>query len=543
MDFRAILFDTRSIQNYIFSGNRLKTNIGASYLVDRVFSDALLPVIREALGEGELDDVTWRTVEDPDWSQMETRARVGYIGGGNALILFRPDETEDTLRDIVARFTRHLLAAYPGLRTGAAIGILSLDAAGRMTSPHDLTALVHQLKDEQNTVFPLVNVPYTGLTLSCEVNGEAAISYDRDEKRFFSAEVEAKLLADRKSDGHEAPAEAELWRKLKSVLPEEKAESFLAGFAFPMEIGELGQRETEDYIAIVHIDGNNMGQKFADCDNLTKRKNMSLSIRQATISAFTELLEKVEQEYDTYGSYLTLHTKDGKRFLPVRPLVLGGDDMTFVCAAKVAIPYAKFLMEALMEKHIPGCDGIASCAGIAILPSSYPFFRGYEMAEQLCGAAKKRMRVLQEKRDCDSCWLDFAMLHGEQAPTLEQIRAEEYGGVLGNLHFGPYRVDVGDGQADSLAALLCGVREMRSGSHRMPRNKIKELRRVLARGAHEQREFLAQLRYLGQSGEAMRLPQVEAWKPYEESLWHQGRTPYIDVIELLDYIPAEKGAE
>ena len=221
----------------------------------------------------------------------------------------------------------------------------------------------------------------------------------------------------------------------------------------------------------------------------------------------------------------------------MRPLVLGGDDMTFVCAAKVAIPYAKFLMENLMAR------GIASCGGIAILPSSYPFFRGYEMAEQLCGAAKNRMRALQAKKGCDSCWLDFAMLHGEQAPTLEQIRAEEYGGVLGNLHFGPYRVDVEENQADSLAALLCGVREMRSGSHRMPRNKIKELRRVLARGAHEQREFLAQLRYLGQSGEAMRLPQVAAWKPYEESLWHQGRTPYIDVIELLDYIPAEKGAE
>lgn len=541
MDFRAILFDTRSIQNYIFSGNRLKTNIGASYLVDRVFSDALLPVIREALGEGELDDVTWRTVEDPDWSQMETRARVGYIGGGNALILFRPDETEDTLRDIVARFTRHLLAAYPGLRTGAAIGILSLDAAGRMTSPHDLTALVHQLKDEQNTVFPLVNVPYTGLTLSCEVNGEAAISYDRDEKRFFSAEVEAKLLADRKSDGHEAPAEAELWRKLKSVLPTDKAASFLAGFAFPMEIGELGQRETEDYIAIVHIDGNNMGQKFADCDTLTKRKNMSLSIRQATISAFTELLEKVEQEYDTYSSYLTLHMKDGKRFLPVRPLVLGGDDMTFVCAAKVAIPYAKFLMEALMEKHIPGCDGIASCAGIAILPSSYPFFRGYEMAEQLCGAAKASMRPLYNETKQDSCWLDFALLHGEQAPTLEQIREQEYHGALGNMHFGPYRVDAPAVQEKSLAALLQGVSSLRQS---MPRNKIKELRRVLARGAHEQREFLAQIHYLHQAGESIHLPQVEAWAAYENNLWRNGATPYVDAIELIDYIPSsEEGME
>ena len=541
MEFRAILFDTRSIQRYIFSGNRLKTNIGASYLVDRVFSDALLPVIREVLGEDELDDTTWLAEENPDWTKMETKARVGYIGGGNALVLFQPDTEEDILREVVACFTKHLLVAYPGLKTGAAIGTLFLDAAGKMAAPHDLTALVHALKDGQNTVFPVVNVPYTGLTLSCEVNGEAATVYDRDEKRFFSAEVEAKLLADRKSNEQEAPAEAELWRKLRSVLPAEKADSFLDGFTFPMEIGELGQRETEDYIAIVHIDGNNMGQKFADCDTLTKRKNMSRSIRQATITAFTELLEKVEQEYDTYNNYLTLHTKDGKRFLPVRPLVLGGDDMTFVCTAKVAIPYAKFLMEALMKKHIPGCDGIASCAGIAILPSAYPFFRGYEMAEQLCGAAKASMRPLYNEAKQDSCWLDFALLHGEQAPTLEQIREQEYHGALGNMHFGPYRVDAPATQEKSLAALLQGVSSLRRS---MPRNKIKELRRVLARGAHEQREFLAQVHYLQQAGESIRLPQVEAWAAYEKNLWLNGATPYVDAIELIDYIPSgEEGME
>ena len=50
--YKAILFDTRSIQRYIFSGNRLKTNIGASYLVDRVFDDVLLPAVREMRAGG-----------------------------------------------------------------------------------------------------------------------------------------------------------------------------------------------------------------------------------------------------------------------------------------------------------------------------------------------------------------------------------------------------------------------------------------------------------------------------------------------------------
>ena len=39
---RALLFDTRSIQRYICSGDRLRTNIGASYIVDRLFDDILI---------------------------------------------------------------------------------------------------------------------------------------------------------------------------------------------------------------------------------------------------------------------------------------------------------------------------------------------------------------------------------------------------------------------------------------------------------------------------------------------------------------------
>ena len=42
MSVWAILFDTRSIQRYIFSGAKLKTNVGASHIVGNVFQNILV---------------------------------------------------------------------------------------------------------------------------------------------------------------------------------------------------------------------------------------------------------------------------------------------------------------------------------------------------------------------------------------------------------------------------------------------------------------------------------------------------------------------
>ena len=127
--YKAILFDTRSIQKYIFSSNQLKTNIGASYLVDTVFEEMLLPAVCEILGTDTLDDTSWKRPEDTDWSSMTAAARVGYIGGGNALLILRAETTKETMCAIVTAFTEQLLVRAPGLRTGAAMGEAAGDAA------------------------------------------------------------------------------------------------------------------------------------------------------------------------------------------------------------------------------------------------------------------------------------------------------------------------------------------------------------------------------------------------------------------------------
>ena len=91
-NFNALLFDTRSIQRYIFSGNKLRTNVGASYIVDRIFFDELIDGVLKKMFPGEKfpsDNDAWEPAKDESkpWEKMQDCC-VAYVGGGNALILF-----------------------------------------------------------------------------------------------------------------------------------------------------------------------------------------------------------------------------------------------------------------------------------------------------------------------------------------------------------------------------------------------------------------------------------------------------------------------
>lgn len=531
----ALLFDTRSIQRYIYAGNRLKTNIGASYLVDTVFTQELFPVVAEALPDGGIDTDSWQEKLPVEKLQQPQQCVVASNGGGNALLLFSKDVTEETLLQIVRTFTENLLVTRPGLHVGAARGEMNLDPA---VFQQDLGKLFQKLKANQNVVFPQVNVPYTGLTLSCEVNGEAANYFDAHQQvrpdggevRFYSQEVAVK-----------AKAAVKATENLQKKYPD-----IAASYTFPLEIDRLGQKESENYYSIVHIDGNNMGEKFRGCHTQEERSHLSENVRRKTEGCFGRLLESIDAEYASYRDFLDLvpDAHEEKRRMPIRPIILGGDDVTFVCPAKVAIRYTKRFMEAMMDPDaVPGIDAEAAkridcCAGIAIVKTTYPFFRGYELAEQLCDAAKVRMRQTKQEDNAATSWLDFAILHGEQAPTLEQIREQEYNSVRGNMHFGPYQVCHTEGTAPKehrydIEQLIEAVHQLQDGC--MAHGKAKELRDVLQHGKHDAQRFLLQLDHMNQE-----LPDIREWDVYaepENALWSGGRTPYVDAIELMDFIP------
>lgn len=245
---------------------------------------------------------------------------------------------------------------------------------------------------------------------------------------------------------------------------------------------------------------------------------------------------------DRFGKTLELDQSLEQSTLPIRPLIIGGDDITFVCPANMALMFTKTLTESLSrETPLDAPEHLTSeysrrmdcCAGISILSTAYPFFRGYTLTEQLCDAAKRSMRQSEEE---GTSWLDFAILHGEQAPTLDQFRAEEYLGERGELHFGPYRVGNPNDDRFNVENLLeCTARFKDERNRSIAKNKIKELRSVLQHGEEDAARFFQQSAYQKQS-----LPKIAAWRLYaEQNGWVKGRTPYIDAIELTDFYEPE----
>lgn len=526
----AILLDTRSIQKYVFGCNRLKTNTGASYLVDGIFTEAMVNVLKQS--GLKMPEKDWKEAGKLEMSEKATiECEIAYIGGGNMLVLVRKgEESLRICRELVQKWSLKVLLEAPGLKTGAAIGEIDLGDANFQAS---LNALYKQLKENQNNVLPQVDLPYTGFSVECDYSGKAANVYNKDYKRLVSAEVEAKTAA------YDA-ADKKIKKNFSEVLGDE--------YDFCSELESLGYKDGESYICVIHIDGNNMGVKFSNCRNMQERKNLSKKVQKTVEHAFGYLIKKIVTEYDSYAEVLDMRAlKQGnKRLLPLRPIIIGGDDITFICPGRMGLQYAQAFIEYvnsedLLDKdlynHIKKETGkqinrsLSCCAGVAIVPAKYPFFRAYELAEQLCDEAK----ALSRKDDGN--YLDFAILHGEKYGDIQMLRKEQYESANGNLHYGPYNVLGDKTDKHSVKGLLALSAKL--AADKMPRNKVKELRRVLHEDKHSMSIFLENCPELCELiKKENKLTSVTA-----DDMWDKdaAATRYIDAIEVIDFnYPDEK---
>lgn len=212
------------------------------------------------------------------------------------------------------------------------------------------------------------------------------------------------------------------------------------------DIGDIASGN--NWIAIVHADGNGLGNIV----RLIGRKPdvlkaFSSALNEATCSSAQEAFKAVEPVF-----------RDNK-FIPIRPIVLGGDDMTVVIRGSLAMEYTSAYLEAFerntkeifgkIVSQYPNLDeaqrcileaGLTACAGIAFVKSSYPFYYGYHLAESLCAKGKMDAKGFDGKR-APSC-LMFHKVQDSFVENYDDIIHRELIPYAGNTFvFGPYYLE------------------------------------------------------------------------------------------------------
>ncbi|MFB2981916.1 hypothetical protein [Microseira sp. BLCC-F43] len=485
----ATVIDPTGIQPYIFGSNRLRENIGGSYLVDRATDEWVKWALRQKFGENVYIPLT-QPEKQIDRDNLD--AELVYTGGGNAVILFKD-------RDCAVKFTRTLsekiLREAPGLKIVVAHS-QPFEWGNSLWEVIDcLMKELERKKREYNPSVPLLGL---GVTASCLSTGLVAVDtsdrYSVPTSYPVSREIVEKLrTVDSKND---APANKQLIKTIFEGLD-------LGDYIVPYDVDDLGRTEgRSSYMAIVHADGNGMGDRFkdygsksqSDRDYISRMRDLSEKVNQAGINALRKVADRVIQLAEgKLQEPFAITERDGKKYLPFRPIVYGGDDVTFVCDGRLGLSLAAlYLKEFEAEKeNISDGKDLTACAGIAIVKTHYPFARSYQLSEALCSNAKKFMRDEKERLgSSDFSAIDWHIAASGLLGSIGEIRKREYQVAEGNLTMRPLYL-----QSDNDWRNWYDFSQVVHNFNTHPdwagsRNKVIALREHLRQGTQKTKQFL-----------------------------------------------------
>ncbi len=578
MDVVLTIIDTTGIQDYIFGSNRLRENIGASFLVEQATRDWVYDqldnlgnhnVAKLKAGEIERKIERNKKIENGD-----LLAEVIYAGGGNTAILFRcPDEGDPKLyaKTFAWKLSTRILHEAPGLEV-----VIAHTSEPFEWNPagHDLAGRVNDLRDHRLTwkkrtrqaaLTPLLGL---GVTAECESTGLVAAETSaglEPEARLVSREIIEKLNK----------REAALQR-LQEIVSKYKVEK-RDELRFADELDHLGRSGGEEsYIAVVHIDGNEMGSIFKDCadrttnnrDYIEKVGALSDGVHEAsqqaiaemftTLSSRIKLAEKKREDekdvwtvnekeqgklnggqvkqFNLFQDEKRTSAQDRKPCWPILPLVYGGDDVTFVCNGQLGLSLAEIYMNAFtkLTRELTGIP-IQTGAGVCMVKVHYPFRRAYQLSDALAKSAKRFIGGKEQKLEFSA--IDWHLSTTGLSGKLGSIRKREYETTAGVLTMRPVYLEHAEDWRTLKNLNLLVARFNLDKQLAERRNKVKALRELLRDGGQRVREFLE---YSG-----IALPSVAALADSQPEYIRTGwagdyrnakqHCVYFDAIEAMDH--------
>lgn len=304
-----------------------------------------------------------------------------------------------------------------------------------------------------------------------------------------------------------------------------------------------------NFIAVIHIDGNAMGKRV---DRVYERSGRDWEACRAALRRFSEAIGR-----DFEDAFLEMAEEVARQFpelsptLPLRPVILAGDDVCFVCAGDIALECARVFLERLTAKtNSEDRGGYAACAGVALVHTKFPFHRAYDLAEELCSSAKRFGAALDPDGRVSA--MDWHIEFGQLKDSLAGLREDYACDDGGRMELRPVAVITPEGcdpgvRSYGFFKTLC--RALGSGDITIARGKIKNLRQVFKQGELESRFFLhdrqigALLSYALEAGQ----PAPDRQEAREGEVFREmdgvKRCLFFDAIEMTDHFTAFEGAK
>jgi hypothetical protein len=230
---------------------------------------------------------------------------------------------------------------------------------------------------------------------------------------------------------------------------------------FAEDTDENEQSKKLDWLAVIHADGNGLGEIFLKFKEHIKNV-IDSNKNQEVDRIYVNYLRKFSIAIDicnekAFKASLEAFSKSKNGLLPIIPLVLGGDDLTVVCDGKIALRFTQLFLNAFekethknqiiseIAQEALKVPRLSACAGIAIIKPKFPFSVAYELAENLMQSAKdvkKKVTHPETGKPYPCSALDFHILYDSSSVDFRSIRdkieKKEENIVIQKLHNRPY---------------------------------------------------------------------------------------------------------
>ncbi len=391
----------QGIQSFIFQTNALREIAGASELVEQICTEQFKKLIGHFKEENTI-----------------------ITAAGNIKYIF---DSKLECENFVRSFPKKMMEFAPGITISQAV--VQADDIGK----DQIDELERRLRAQRNKPFRPYDIGLMAVNRSRKT-GLPAVEEETIKK--------ALTYIDK---GTKCKLEVSSTRVLDSFFENIKETQI------PWDMEDMTKSKSDNYgwLAVIHADGNNMGiavQKLAD-----ETKNIKGIEFISVFRSFSKAIDKSTKEAarKAYIEVMNPTRTDSKDKLPFRPIVIGGDDLTVICRADLALDFTRHFLDFFeVESKINFNDlpreidflkyGLTACAGIAFIKESYPFHYGYHLAETLCGEAKKAAKTgLTDNKLTPSC----LMFHKVQASFVEdfkEIKKHELTAGEIRFNFGPY---------------------------------------------------------------------------------------------------------